>query len=135
MKKLLGAAVLSSVLVLGACGNDENKDDMEGQEHNDHDEVAGLDVELTTPETATAGEEVEFVAHVTSNDEDVNDADEVLFEVLKDDESLDKIEGEFTENGLYKLNYTFKEAGTYEVISHVDANGLHTMPKNEVVVE
>lgn len=130
MKKLLGAAVLSSVLVLGACGNDENKDDMEG-----HNEVAGLDVELTTPETATAGEEVEFVAHVTSNDEDVNDADKVLFEVLKDDESLDKIEGEFTENGLYKLNYTFKEAGTYEVISHVDANGLHTMPKNEVVVE
>lgn len=135
MKKLLGAAVLSSVLVLGACGNDENKDDMEGHEHHEHDEVAGLDVELTTPETATAGEEVEFVAHVTSNDEDVNDADEVLFEVLKDDESLDKIEGEFTENGLYKLNYTFKEAGTYEVISHVDANGLHTMPKNEVVVE
>lgn len=135
MKKLLGAAVLSSVLVLGACGNDENKDDMEGPEHQDQDEVAGLDVELTTPETATAGEEVEFVAHVTSNDEDVNDADKVLFEVLKDDESLDKIEGEFTENGLYKLNYTFKEAGTYEVISHVDANGLHTMPKNEVVVE
>lgn len=134
MKKLFGTLVLSSALVLTACGNDTEEAHDEHSDH-DHEEVAGLDVELTTPETTEAGEEVEFVAHVTSNDEDVNDADKVVFEVLKDDESLDHIDGEFDENGKYKIDYTFDEAGTYEVISHVDANGLHTMPKNEVVVE
>lgn len=134
MKKLFGTLFLSSALVLTACGNDTEEAHDEQSDH-DHEEVAGLDVELTTPETTEAGEEVEFVAHVTSNNEDVNDADKVVFEVLKDDESLDYIDGEFDENGKYKIDYTFDESGTYEVISHVDANGLHTMPKNEIVVE
>src|SRR5699024_9849693 len=107
----------------------------EAHDDHDHEEVTGLDSDLTTLETTEAGEEIEIVTHVTSNDIDINDSDKVVFKVLKDDKKLDHINAACNENGKYKIDYTFDEAGTYEVISHVDAIGLHTMPKNEVVVE
>src|SRR5699024_11596228 len=110
--------------------------DLHGSHEEGDDEVRSLEVDLEVPETAKAGEKESFTAHVTSNEEDVTDADKVRFEVLDaDGNSLDMIETEHSENGLYTIDYTFEEAGEYSVISHVDAYQLHTMPEKQIAVE
>src|SRR5690625_2781322 len=96
------------------------------------DEIRSLEVDLQTPQNIQIDDPVEFTAHVTSNEEDVTDADQVRFEILSGEESLEMIEVEHTENGEYVLEYTFDEAGDYTVIAHVDAYQLHTMPEEAV---
>lgn len=127
--------VLLSGLTLAACSNgEEDHSDMD-HDNPSSDEVRSLEVDLQTPESIQAGEPAKFTAHVTSNEEDVTDADQVMFEVLSGDESLDMIETEHKENGEYTLEYTFDEPGDYSVIAHVDAYQLHTMPEEAVTVE
>lgn len=131
--------MLLSVVLLGACNNggEENHEGHGDMNHDapSEDEIRTLDVSLTVPEeTVSAGETVEFSAHVTSNDEDVPDA-QVMYEVLDGEESLDMIDAEHSEDGVYSIEYTFEDAGEYRVISHVDAFQLHTMPEGDVVVE
>lgn len=124
MKFKLLSLVFALVFIIAACNDGED------------DEVRSLEVDLTVPEeTVSAGETAEFSAHVTSNDEDVTDADQVRFEVLSGEDSVDMIEAEHGENGIYTIEYSFDEPGTYTVISHVDAFQLHTMPEAEVSVE
>lgn len=121
--KTLLLAVLASVF-LAACGG------------GDDEEMRTLDVELFTPDHIMSGETVEMTAHVTSNEEDVTDAEHVMFEVQDENaETVEEITAEHSENGEYTVEYTFDEAGTYTVISHVDAFSLHTMPSSEVIVE
>lgn len=143
MKTKFFATLLSSALVLAACNGDSTDDNGTNDEHDDHEmhedsgdsEVAVLKVELTAPETANVGEEVEISAHVTYGGEDEEEADRVMFEVLLDEESLDEIEAEHDEGGVYTIQYTFEEEGEYEVIAHTDAHDLHTMPRTTVSVE
>ncbi|KKK34497.1 hypothetical protein WN59_07145 [Salinicoccus sediminis] len=134
--KIWMTAMLAAVMLLGACGNDIDSENRDHGSHEEADEeVRSLDVNLEVPGTAKAGENESFTAHVTSNEEDVTDADKVRFEVLDaDGNSLDMIEAEHSENGLYTIDYTFDEAGDYSVISHVDAYQLHTMPEKQVTV-
>lgn len=135
MKKKAGflSVMLVFGLTLAACSNDEeNHADME---HSSSDEIRSLEVDLQTPENIQAGEPAEFTAHVTSNEEDVTDADQVMFEVLEGEESLETIVTEHAENGEYILEYTFDNPGDYTVIAHVDAYQLHTMPEETVTVE
>lgn len=131
-------AVVFSVLLLTACGDNDEHADHEGGNHDapSEDEMRTLDVDLSVPEeNVVAGESVEFNAHVTSNGDDVEDADQVMFEVLEGEDSLDMIEAEHDENGQYSIEYEFESPGEYTVISHVDAYQLHTMPEENVVVE
>lgn len=139
VNKKIVLTALFSVLLLSACSNSE--DTHEGHAESNHDapsedEVRSLDVELSVPlETVSKGETVELTAHVTSNDENVEDADHVMFEVLSGEDSLDMIEAEHSGDGLYTIEYTFESEGEFRVISHVDAFQLHTMPEENVVVE
>ena len=136
IKSLFAALLTGLLLVLAACSAEGGSGGNEtGMEENPEDEMRTLEVDLQTPETASAEENVELTAHVHSNDEDVTDADQVQFEILQGEESLDMIEAEHSENGLYTIEYTFDEPGTYTVISHVDAFDLHTMPQKEITVE
>lgn len=131
----LSLALLSAV-TLAACSNETEED--HGDMNHDNpssDEIRSLEVDLQTPQNIQAGNPVEFTAHVTSNEEDVTDADQVMFEILSGDESLEMIDAEHDENGEYVLEYTFDEAGDYTVIAHVDAYQLHTMPEETVTVE
>ncbi|MFB9859581.1 FixH family protein [Salinicoccus siamensis] len=128
-------ALTSGVLLLSACGGGADDDHGMSHENSSGDEIKSLEASLEVPETVEAGETAEFIAHVTSNDEDVTDADKVVFEVKKDEESIEKIEAEHSEAGAYMIDYTFDEPGDYVVISHVDAFSLHTMPQEEVTVE
>lgn len=133
--KFLMFAMMLSLAVLSACGNGG---DMEAEMNHDQpgeDEVRSLEVDLEVPETAEAGQPVEFSAHVHSNGEDITDADKVMYEVKSGEESLEKIEAEHDADGVYTIEHTFDEAGTFTVISHVDALHLHTMPQAEITVE
>ena len=127
--------ILLSGLTLAACSDEEMDHNEMNHDNPSSDEVRSLEVDLQAPESIKSGEEVQFVAHVTSNEEDVTDADSVMFEIISGEESLDMIEVDHSENGEYVLDYTFDEAGDYKVISHVDAFSLHTMPEEFVTVE
>lgn len=95
-----------------------------------------LDVNLTiNPEKAEVNEPVLFEAKVTYGEEEVTDADEVKFEIWRaNDEEHEKIVVEHAENGIYRLEKTFTEEGTYYVYSHVTARNMHNMPKKEFVI-
>lgn len=131
MKKL--AFVLSAGLVLAACGQTAEK-------HEEHSKteasVQPVNVELTVPEKAEAGEEVTLKAKVTQADKAINDADEVMFEIVKDGKNETSIKKKVKEakDGVYTLPYTFKEDGSYEVTSHVTAENQHTMPNKTILI-
>jgi hypothetical protein len=95
-----------------------------------------LEVELTAnPEKAQLNEEITFEAKVTYGTEEVEDAEEVKFEIWRSQaEEHEKIVVEHDENGIYRLNKSFEEEGTYYIISHVTARRMHNMPKIEFVV-
>lgn len=120
-----------SLLFIAACDNGE---DEESADDADSSNVAALEVTINMPEDVSAGDSVEIGAHVTYDGEDETEADQVEFEILLEEESLDKIEAEHTENGVYVIEYTFEEAGDYEVIAHTDAHHTHTMPKESLTV-
>ncbi|CAM4055175.1 FixH family protein [Mesobacillus thioparans] len=95
-----------------------------------------LEVDLTaTPEKAVKGEEITFEAKVTYGSEEVDDAEEVKFEIWRSQaDEHEKIVVGHAENGIYRLKKSFEEEGTYYIISHVTARRMHNMPKKEFVV-
>lgn len=136
MKTLLLGAFASIILV--GCGNGEESSGLGEMDHDapESDEMRTLEVELATPDHIRAGDTEVLTAYVTSNDEDVTDADRVMFEIQDDaGETVEEIEADHSGNGEYTVEHTFEEPGTYTVISHVDAYSLHTMPDSEVIVE
>lgn len=127
MKKLLNIWLPVMLMVsLTACSN-----------HNAaEEEPQFLEVDLSiSPEKAKANEPVVFEAKVTYGEEEVADADEVKFEIWRANaEEHEKILVEHAENGIYRLEKTFEEEGTYYIYSHVTARRMHNMPKKEFVI-
>lgn len=127
MKKMIFAllVLLLGVGILTACSQDE-------------DEVEPLFIEVDlsiSPEKGEVHEPVTFEAKVTYGEENVTDADEVLFEIWRaHDENHEKIEVKHAEDGIYRLEQTFEQEGTYYIISHVTARDMHNMPKKEFVI-
>jgi hypothetical protein len=121
--------ILSIVSVLGisACDNKDQKAD---------ELPEFVEVDLTVnPEKGNVNEQMTFEAKVTQGDENVEDADEVTFEIWRaKDEKHEKIKVEHTEDGIYRLEKSFQQEGTYYIISHVTARDMHNMPKKVFVV-
>jgi tetrahydromethanopterin S-methyltransferase subunit B len=115
------------VLVLAACTSQKDKENSIPKM---------LEVKLSiTPEKGEANQPVTFNAMVTQGKEKINDADEVTFEIWRSmDPNHEKIEVKKGKDGVYSLSKTFQQNGTYYVISHVTARGMHTMPKKEFVI-
>lgn len=126
MKKFL-LFTLSFLVIfsLGACSQEKVEE-----------EPLFIDVKLTvSPEKGEINEEMTFEATVTYGDEFVTDADEVLFEIWRaHDEEHEKLAIEHAENGIYRLQKSFDQEGTYYIISHVTAKDMHNMPKREFVI-
>lgn len=75
-------------------------------------------------------------AYVSQGGEEVNDADEVVFEVWKSgfrDEGV-MVQGELDQKGEYVANYEFVEDGVYYMFAHTTARGMHIMPKQQIIV-
>jgi len=133
MKKKLGFLMLTFMLIaLAACGNDNAK----GDPDTDLDELQSLDVELHVTEEADVDENVNMKADVTYGDENVDDADEVVFEVWEegDQDNSEMIDSTNNEDGSYSAETSFDHDGLFHVQVHVTARDLHTMPKKEVTV-
>lgn len=122
MKRILFIFLIS---ILAACSSS-------GKE----EELHFLEVDLSvTPEHGEVNEPIVFEAKVTYGDEEVTDADEVIFEIWRaHDENHEKIEVSHSENGIYRLEKTFDREGTYYIISHVTARDFHNMPRKEFVI-
>jgi uncharacterized lipoprotein len=130
------------ILLLGACGTADDQTSGAGSsdehaEHGDTEDVGvyPLTVDLQLPETATAGEEVTIRTIVTMNDEIVEDADEVKYEIQNESGESEMIVAEFDGEESYPITKTFDEPGTYKVIPHTTARGQHTMPAKEIIIE
>jgi YtkA-like len=131
MKKILFLSfMVLSVFIISACNNKEQ------QEQADDKLPEFVEVNLSiTPEHGKANEPIIFEAKVTQGEENVEDADEVKFEIWRaKDEKHEKIEVEHSEDGIYRLEKAFEQEGTYYIISHVTARDMHNMPKKEFVV-
>ncbi|MCU9614693.1 FixH family protein [Caldibacillus lycopersici] len=128
MKKILLFSLLSSIFIFLTACNQEKQNSGEVPEM--------VDVQLEVPKQAEAGEAVTLAAHVTQGNENVDDADEVIFEIWAKDKKEDSTMVEVTqhEKGIYQADYTFDESGIYYVQSHVTARRMHVMPKTEIVI-
>lgn len=126
MKKLrLFLGLLFIVVLATACSQQSTEE-----------EPQFLDVKLTiNPEKAEVNQPVTFEAKVTYGDEKVTDADDVKFEIWRaNEEEHERIVVEHAEDGIYRLEKSFTEEGTYYIYSHVTAKDMHSMPKKEFVI-
>jgi tetrahydromethanopterin S-methyltransferase subunit B len=128
MKKIgLGLLAFLCMWILASCSNQKD-------EQNPMPKM--LDVKLLiTPEKGEVNQPITFNAIVTQGKEKVNDADEVTFEIWRSmNPKHEKIDIKKGKDGVYSLSKTFQQDGTYYVISHVTARGMHNMPKKEFVI-
>jgi hypothetical protein len=129
-KSIILFALLIFAAVLTACTQDKK------EENTDEDALKWVEVDVSiSPEKPQPNEPVTFKAKVTYGDEVVTDADEVTFEIWRaKDDKHEKIEVKKATKGVYQIEKTFDVEGTYYVIAHVTAEGMHNMPKKEFVV-
>ncbi|MFC4560063.1 FixH family protein [Virgibacillus kekensis] len=131
MKKLIALIIFLSVMFIAACGS--SGDSIEG-ETNANTSLEPLKVEfITKPDTFQPGKEGTIEVKVTQGDQNVTDADEVLFEIWNKghQDKSEKYEAENKGKGVYSLKHSFNEKGVYKVTAHVTARSMHTMPAKE----
>lgn len=133
-KKFWVLTLILAFTFLSACGDDGSTE--ESSEGNSEEELHALEVEFEVPETADVDETIEMKANVTYGEENVEDADEVVFEYWEtgneDDSTM--VEAENNRDGSYTAEAAFEQDGVYEMYAHVTARTLHTMPKKSVTV-
>ncbi|MDF0728383.1 FixH family protein [Cytobacillus sp. S13-E01] len=124
MKKLSFLFFSIFIVLIGCSGEVQNTG-----------EVHFIEVEIQTPEKIEPNEEIEISAFVTQGEEEVNDANEVKFEIWKNgQEDHEMVEGNHKGEGIYSITKTFDKDGIYSVVAHVTARDMHSMPKKEFVV-
>lgn len=132
-KGWLIAALVLVLTVLGGCSPNETT------AAQDEASLEPIKVELeVTPATVQSGSKVTFTAKVTHRGENVDDAQEVIFEFWNTTDENAKhrqVTVKGAGNGTYVLEHQFEEPGTYEVISHVTARDQHSMPSKQFTVE
>ncbi|WP_456278857.1 FixH family protein [Bacillus sp. AK128] len=105
----------------------------EGNLNENQSNMAVLEVHLTVnPENPEVNEEVTFKAHVTQGEENVEDANEVMFEIIESgQDTSEMVEGDYLGEGVYSIEKNFLHEGKYFVVAHVTARDMHTMPRVE----
>ncbi|MEB3102602.1 FixH family protein [Ferviditalea candida] len=132
MKKIFAVLLLSLFnLLFSACASN--------QPDNKEEIPQIIDVKIhTEPETGIEpGKPVTIEAWVTQGSEYVDDADEVEFEIwnkTRPDDKHELIKGKLQGKGVYSIQKTFDAPGSYYVVSHVTARGMHNMPRKELTV-
>ena len=131
MKKLFVSIVAVSLL-FGCSSNDK------ANTKNEPVDVEALEVKvhILTPEKVAVNEQIDFAVHVTQNNENVNDAQSVQFEVWESGyrEDGQMIDAKLDGDGVYKATYTFDHDGVYYMFAHTTARELHVMPKQQIIV-
>jgi hypothetical protein len=126
--------LLTAIFLLTACGTNSPKPEMTM-------DTSASPVPLKViiqlkPSSIQPDQPVTIQAIVTQGNQKVDDPQDVQFEIWKDGqpnhEMVKKIDHQT--GGIYSIQKTFHEPGTYFVISHVTARDMHTMPKKQFVV-
>ena len=100
-----------------AChGNEQSERNSEQQSNHDHHQEKNvstepLKVEILTPDKLPVNQESILEARLTQGDELVNDAQEVQFEVWKENnkKQSEMIDGKLEKDGVYTAKKTFKK--------------------------
>lgn len=131
MRKKRTALAVTALIALFAAGCSQTEEN--NQEHASHKAPEVLQVEIGIERsTAKVNENIIFEAKVTQGGEPVEDAKEVEFEFGREgDEDTEIIQVEDQENGIYRLEKAFSEAGIYTITTHVTARDMHSMPSEE----
>lgn len=88
------------------------------------------------PMLLKTGEVATIQVEVKQGDELVDDADQVEFEIWKENqEKHDMVPAENKGKGIYSIMERFHEPGTYFIMYHVTAHDQHTMKEMQIVVE
>lgn len=132
MKKPMIIFLLILFILSGCIGGNEP-----GDEHVGAPSLQMIEVHLTTgPGRIMPNEPVSVNAKVSLDGENVENADEVKFEIWEDGHQnlSEKIEGEYKGEGVYSVTKTFESTGVYYVVSHVTVREMHNMPRIKLVV-
>lgn len=95
-----------------------------------------INVDLVVPEgeAVTVSDFVQLEAIVTQQDEYIDDADDVKFEISLEGTNGLEVETTYEGDGKYVAVYQFPVEGVYKITSHVTARGMHSMPSKQVKV-
>lgn len=120
---------LSSLLISACASKSDNSEQIP--------EIIDVKIHTVPETTIEPGKPVTIEAWVTQGSEYVDDADEVEFEIwnkARPDDKHELIKGQLQGKGVYSIQKTFETPGSYYVISHVTARGMHNMPRKELTV-
>ena len=131
VKKKISVFAFTAILIVAfaaGCSQSEEK-----EEHDNHKGTGVLQVEIEIDASpAKVKENVIFEAKVTQGGEPVEDAKEVEFEFVREgEETSETIEVLDQRNGIYRLEKSFTDEGTYTITTHVTARDMHAMPSKE----
>lgn len=134
-RKMVFLLSVVTILGLGGCSSGSH-----GQSHvNSADlSMVAIKVELHwNPDEVSINQKVTFEAVVTQDDQPVDDAKEVKFEIVNKADATQKLElnGKSAGNGLYEAEGVLELEGLYTVTSHVTARTQHSMPSKELTVQ
>ena len=127
-KKLSTVAFFVTLLLLSACTANSN------QSNNETPKI--VNAQIMIPGKISLNKESVLSVRVTQGSDNVDDADEVQFEIWKENnkEDSEMIEAQHEKDGIYTVKKTFKEDGIYYVQTHVTARDMHVMPKKPFIV-
>lgn len=132
MRKKMGLFLLFVIALIAGCSNEHNAHESMDMHMSTSDLIK---VELHVPSDIQVNQQVSFKAHVTQENQDVSDADKVEFEWWIDGGEHQLAEVKHSSNGEYVFEQSFKEPGTYTIISHVTVDSMHSMPKKTFEVK
>jgi len=140
VKWLVPVLTILIVLVTGCTGSEDAAT-------NEMPEM--IKVQFVVPEKATVQEPVALQIKLTQGGQPVEAADHVQFQVwneldgapeqalmtAEDLKELGALDASEVDKGLYEIQHTFEEPGTYIVQVHVTHGAMHSMPKKKIIVE
>ncbi|WP_026674022.1 FixH family protein [Alkalihalobacterium bogoriense] len=129
MKYKQTIAAILGMLLLAGC-------EMNEAEPKAHDVLEVVNVDILIQEEIAVNDEVTLQVKVTQGEDDVEDAQEVEFEIWKHDHRDDgeMITGIHQGEGVYQISHTFEQDGIYYVQTHVTARGMHVMPTKQLLI-
>lgn len=104
------------------------------KESNELPDIIEVSVNLSK-NPAKVGEPILFEIRVTQGEETVTDANEIEFEFFQQSGlNKEKVKIKKAKDGVYNLEKSFDEEGTYYFIPHVTARGMHAMPREKFTI-
>lgn len=134
-KQFIAILFIVTMSTLGGCS--ENSAEHNHMQAAINVSMEPIKVELSwSPEQGKVNEPVSFKVVVTQAGQAVDDAKEVLFEIVNaNDESIKlELKGTSAGDGTYEAEGSFAQGGGYSVTSHVTARTQHSMPSKELTV-